>query len=299
MIISYSYMYTATAVHSLDGQLSENTPLMQTTITTTTSYKIQIVHLLIMLFGISTWLGINSTFVESPLLVETVPEKWSLPSYIVIIVQIGNLGPILYTAMQKWRPFNDSSLIMVLLIMGCIASSSFAFLHNQTAVIFGNERSITIFSMVFVFALVGCTSSVLFLPYVGRFKEMYMITYLIGEGLSGLIPSVVALIQGVNKITICDTKTNSTEPNVDVTFGIESYFIFVSSIFVASTIGFFYLNFHHEFKSEYVTTDELPPLPNHESQTEKSINTISKKKSLILLVTLGFVCSLMNGITPR
>lgn len=137
---------------------------------TSVSSRVKILHLLLIFFGITAWLGVNSTFVQLPLLVEGAPEGWSLPSYIVIIIQIGNLGPILYTALQRWRPFKDSPLIVVLLVAGCIGSLLFALFYDRTATVFGHDRSIAVLLIAFIFAIVGCTSSVLFMPYMGRFK---------------------------------------------------------------------------------------------------------------------------------
>ena len=38
--------------------------------------------------------SINGLWVELPLLVEQLPESWSLASYLSIIVQFANLGPL-------------------------------------------------------------------------------------------------------------------------------------------------------------------------------------------------------------
>ena len=49
--------------------------------------------------------------------------------------------------------------------------------------------------MVFCLSLVDCTSSVLYFPYMARFRETYMISFMIGEGCSGLIPALASLAQ--------------------------------------------------------------------------------------------------------
>lgn len=43
----------------------------------------------------------------------------------------------------------------------------------------------------------------------GLFKSIYLPSYLLGEGLSALLPSLVATIQGVGESTC----VNSTDPN--------------------------------------------------------------------------------------
>lgn len=59
------------------------------------------VDILALLFGLGAWIGINGIYVQLPLLVNKAPEGWSLPAYMVMLVQIANLGPILYTLYIK------------------------------------------------------------------------------------------------------------------------------------------------------------------------------------------------------
>lgn len=60
-----------------------------------------IVDLFAVFFGLGTWVGVNGIYVQLPLLVKTAPEGWSLSTYMVIVVQFANLGPILYTLYSK------------------------------------------------------------------------------------------------------------------------------------------------------------------------------------------------------
>ena len=141
---------------------------------------------------------LTGTFIQLPLLVEEAPEGWSLPSYLSVMVQIGNLGPIVYTLLQSFAKHKKQDAIMIyaLLLVGTLSALLTAFFYNKTAVVFGEKHSVALFALTVFTALNACTSSVLFMPYMGRFKEIYLVTYFIGEGLSGLLPSVVALIQG-------------------------------------------------------------------------------------------------------
>lgn len=168
-----------------------------------------LVDVLAIFFGIGTWLGINSLWIQLPLLVNVLPESWYLASYLVIIVQLANIGPIGYTIIQKLCPIPDNFIIYALLTLGVFAGWFMAFYYDVTAYVFGTDRSMLFFVFVFCFAMVGCTSSVLFMPYFGRFRDIYLITYLIGEGLSGLLPGILGLIQGVGGNAECII-TNTT-----------------------------------------------------------------------------------------
>ncbi|KDR16658.1 solute carrier family 52, riboflavin transporter, member 3-A isoform X2 [Zootermopsis nevadensis] len=205
-----------------------------------------LVDILAILFGISAWLSVNGTFVQLPLLVQSQPEGWSLPSYIAVIIQIANVGPILYSISQKLFPgkIKDSWIIYVILILGSTALLLMAFFYHETSFISDGQYSTALFVLIFVGALVGCTSSVLFMPFMGNFLEIYLISYFIGEGLSGFLPSAVALIQGVggNPVCIPDSKNVSVPYTEPPNFSSESFFIFLFVVMTLSTISFFLLN---------------------------------------------------------
>lgn len=48
--------------------------------------------MLSVMFGVGAWISINGLWVELPLLVQALPEGWSLPSFMSIIIQIANIG---------------------------------------------------------------------------------------------------------------------------------------------------------------------------------------------------------------
>lgn len=82
--------------------------------------------------------------------------------------------------------------------MACIAAICMAFFYQTTAVIGGQQHSVALLGISFFLALIGWTSSVLFMPYMGRFREIYLVTYMVGEGLSGFYTSILSLIQEWN-----------------------------------------------------------------------------------------------------
>lgn len=294
---------------SVDNELSEETPLLTKILNKAKSIeKLSIkgsalLHTLVIFFGISSWLGVNATYIQLPLLVTNAPEEWSLPSFMVIVIQLGNFGPLLYTALQKWTVVKESALIVVMLVLGLVASLLFAFVYNQTAYIFGRERSLTLLVLVFVFAIVGCVSSVLFLPYIGKFKEVYLVTFFIGEGLSGLIPSVVALGQGVGGDPVCiesnSTDTGFTIYNPPPKFGVQTFFGFISNVFLISLISFLVLDLLPAFKNERETEtkDQFTEIPNDQTFNDNS-KMLSTFKYTYLLVLLGIICVFCNGLSP-
>jgi riboflavin transporter 2 len=62
--------------------------------------RVFLIDSLFVLFGISSWVAINGLWVETPILVQRLPEAWNLASYIVVIIQLANIGPIIYSIIK-------------------------------------------------------------------------------------------------------------------------------------------------------------------------------------------------------
>lgn len=110
------------------------------------------VYLLVCAFGLGSWLAVNGLFVELPLLVEELPEGWGLPSYLAVIVQLANVGPILVTLITTLCHTGHrtqlifGSGIYVVGIVACILLSVF---WAYTTVILEEERSTALFILAF------------------------------------------------------------------------------------------------------------------------------------------------------
>uniref|UniRef100_A0A182NAB0 Riboflavin transporter n=1 Tax=Anopheles dirus TaxID=7168 RepID=A0A182NAB0_9DIPT len=279
-----------------------------------------VVDLLAILFGVGSWLGINSVYVQLPLLVGHAPEGWNLPSYLVVIIQLGNVGPVLYTAAQlRWKFVRDAHLIVGLLALGSCAAMATAFVYDRRVHVFGADRSVPLFVTVFALALVGCTSSVLFMPYMGRFKGVYLITYLIGEGFSGFVPSIVALIQGVGGNGECRLVEGSAPPQyVSYTppprFGTRPYFIVSSVILAVSLVAFLLLDRLAVCRREYAAVSiangnryEYEPDGGREP-APKSVEDaavpadrralLARGNYALLMGLIGVMCLFGNGFFP-
>nr|KAF6395936.1 hypothetical protein HJG59_016861 [Molossus molossus] len=62
--------------------------------------RLVLTHLLVALFGMGSWASINGIWVELPVVVKDLPEGWSLPSYLSVLVALGNLSLLVVTL---WR----------------------------------------------------------------------------------------------------------------------------------------------------------------------------------------------------
>ncbi|ROL49227.1 Solute carrier family 52, riboflavin transporter, member 3-A [Anabarilius grahami] len=215
------------------------------------------IHVLACAFGLGSWVSINGLWVELPLIVNVLPEGWDLPSYLTVIIQLANFGPLLVTLAHKFCPgrLRENLVIYAVLSIGVVACVLLAVFWKNTTMFIGQLRSTAFFILTFFLALVDCTSSVTFLPFMMQLPAKYITTYFIGEGLSGLVPGLVALAQGVgmskcvNVSHVLDNITDSEPPNFTVetqylppNFSTEIFFSFLAVMTAISLGAFLILN---------------------------------------------------------
>ena len=196
---------------------------------------------------------------------------------------------------------------MLLLVVGCGASLALVLAWDFTSVMQGKERSTGLFISVFFLSLVDCTSSVMFLPYMGVFKQTYLNSYLIGEGMSGFVPSLVALGQGVSGNPDC---VNGTQANMtgQARFSTSTFFIFMLVIMVLSLTAFLLLHYLPLSRTERSNSSPTSsttfnnilqdPGPEEAEEGEESLSSEPEGNILPLLVVQCLVCCLSNGALP-
>ncbi|XP_063994202.1 solute carrier family 52, riboflavin transporter, member 3-A [Diachasmimorpha longicaudata] len=270
-----------------------------------------LVDLLAVMFGIGAWIGVNGIYVQLPLLVNTAPEKWSLPAHMVMLVQFANLGPIIYTLFSKYSSWTrDHYIIYGLLGIATFAIYLMALTYKETSIIFNSEHSTALLGLMFLTAVVGCTSSVLFMPYMRIYREIYLVSYLVGEGLSGFIPSAVALMQGVGgnpecrNITKPDSSIHIFEPFYpEPRFSLEVFFIFLGIMLTISLISFIGLNKLPTARGELVKppgSAETQPRDLNAPPSYKTTSdwTMPTRTYCYLLTIMGIICFLGHSTLP-
>nr|SVE75161.1 EOG090X07AW [Daphnia dolichocephala] len=162
-------------------------------------------------------------------------------------------GPIFYSVMHVLVPHivHEKPSIYVLMVIGILSSLLIAFFWDATSYVNGEEHSTGLLTLLFFLSLVDCSSSVLFMPFMARFRQAYLTSYLIGEGLSGFLPSIFALIQGVGGNPSCRNTSSIVngseswqveafypEPN----FSVSVFFFILMGLMVCCAASFIGLN---------------------------------------------------------
>ncbi|XP_072432540.1 riboflavin transporter 2 [Chiloscyllium punctatum] len=298
-----------------------------------------IVHVLAAVFGMGSWIAINGLWVELPLIVPEIPEGWYLPSYLTIIIQFANVGPLFVTLMHRFSPrkLNESAVIYAIVCLGIAASFLLPFFWKVTSMLAGAVHSTALLVLAFFLSVVDCTSSVTFLPFMTRLQPKYLTSYFIGEGLSGLVPGLVALGQGVGVVS-CVNTTQSTTGNVSsnltgdgsndysivaqyqpANFPPEIFFFFLSGVMALCLVAFILLNYLPQSRQQRTTgkyeqteaangeaelnkievTEQRPMISPSDSQHEARVKAIfgTGKYSRSEMVLIFLILGWVNALT--
>lgn len=200
--------------------------------------------LLFVVYGVGAWVTINGVFSELPLIVNDLPESWSAASYITLIIQMANVGPILYLLLQRHVSLHQANVAV--LLCGALSMCFLAFFWNQTSSLSGSTHSEAMFILVFFAALADCTTSVVYWPFAALFHHDYVAAITAGEGLSGLLASVASWIQNA--------------PSSGLLFSPTIFFLIMAGLLCAS-LGAFWL---------------LDRIPADAPQRRKDVNAASE-----------------------
>lgn len=231
------------------------------------------IHILACAFGLGSWVAVNGMWVELPLIVNILPEGWDLPSYLTVIIQLANIGPVLVTAVHKLcrGRLPEKPVIYTVLTLGVIVCILLTAFWKYTTIFLGKPRSTAFFILIFFLSLVDCTSSVTFLPFMMQLPNKYITSYFIGEGLSGFLPGLVALAQGVGMSSCVKMyETNFSEPVLEnftvitqylpPNFSTEVFFSILTLMMIISLSSFILLN--HVSWTFTLSTNYLVPETN-------------------------------------
>ncbi|CAO2601896.1 Solute carrier family 52, riboflavin transporter, member 2 [Lemmus lemmus] len=173
--------------------------------------RLVLTHLFVALFGMGSWAAVNGIWVELPVVTKELPEGWSLPSYLSVLVALGNLGLLLVTLWRRLaRGKGERIPIQVVQGLSIVGTALLAPLWNHVAPVAGQSHSVAFLTLAFVLSLACCASNVTFLPFLSHLPPPFLRSFFLGQGLSALLPCVLALVQGVGRLECLPVLANDT-----------------------------------------------------------------------------------------
>ncbi|CAF0955328.1 unnamed protein product [Brachionus calyciflorus] len=285
------------------------------------------VFILITIFSWGGWIEIFGIWSELPLIVNSLPEGWRLPSILTGATQIGQIGSLFYLAFNYFVPKHLSlkRIIFFKLIITSFFTLLLSFFWYKTFFIFGEKRSVGLLTFILIFSLCDGFSTISTIPYITKFfKKEYIIPYYIGEALFALIPSLVAIIQGLGDDLGCKNVTIQIEKKDNFSniyfvnetiqeaiplrpiFSVSTYFQIIFCFLLMSLIAFILLNClkiakdqndSRAKKNDNLCVNEFENPLLHKSNLP-TIQTDHLKEKILLLSLNFFITFFFYGILP-
>ncbi|XP_053552559.1 solute carrier family 52, riboflavin transporter, member 2, partial [Bombina bombina] len=290
----------------------------------TVTHHAVLTHVLVALFGMGSWVSVNSLWVELPVVVKELPEGWNLPAFLTVLIALGNIGPLAVTVSHRLCPpgrLSEPWLIRSIHVLSLVSSGFLAVFWDRRLPVAGEDHSVAYLILAYFLALGCCTSNVTFLPFMFRFPQQYVRSFFIGQGLSALFPCVLALAQGVGRLE-CRNNTwgNASEPHYfPENFSASSYFWGLFTLLAISALSFTLLIIWKQRTEEGPQQEpQEPASPQDGEGSDDSYPLKSPKeekaqdaqngeatgqsfwtpRNVYLLVLLGMSNALTNGVLP-
>ncbi|CAF2982265.1 unnamed protein product [Rotaria sp. Silwood2] len=203
-----------------------------------------VTYILLTLLFLSSWTDINGIFAELPQIILTQPESWKLGANLALITNLGNIAPfvlVLIKCFSRKRTLNPVPINYVVIIIGMLSCLLLIFFWSYTTIIVNEKRSTALLILAFFLSLLDCTSSISFADYIQRFRKEFTTTLFLGESLTSIIPSLLAIAQGNGQIRCIQTMngTNITEAVYETArFSVSIYFLCLFFLLTISLISF-------------------------------------------------------------
>lgn len=114
---------------------------------------------LILCFTCSSWICATSVWAQLPLIIYETSESWRLPSILTLLAQLAQCGPMILLPMLKRclpkESLTNKRIIFAKLLIELAALLSLIFFWNKTFYFLGENRTLFLYIINFIFNLFG------------------------------------------------------------------------------------------------------------------------------------------------
>lgn len=200
------------------------------------------------LFGLCPSLGLSAAYSQWPLIGRAAIE----PLHTTIIVVAAAALGLFYAVHQRCarQKCNETRVIYAALTVNWLAALVMAIGHRWTVHIANAAYHPAFVVAAFLFAVIAALSAVLFVPWMGRYRECYLIAFVCGQSAHEVVPFALRCMQGVANapINYANLAVNLTRhPMATLTrpalhFTSEQYFFIVFGVMGAAIVAFVLLD---------------------------------------------------------
>ncbi|CAF1238334.1 unnamed protein product [Adineta steineri] len=271
-----------------------------------------IVFLLILIFSLCQNILFYGIPIELPALINQLPEEWSLPAIFNLVSQGAAISLIIIFLLRhltKSKSYETITIIIILLI-SIITFIILGLIWHKTIII--NNKSHSIYFLFFSFIIYVCeySGSLLFLPYLDRYKTIMMRAYFLGDGISSGTLAILGFVQDSEKtqyipILTFANQTIFIEQTSSLGFSVETYFFILSFILFCSLISFLILSITKIGQDKSNENDEsIKLIHNNNNEIEEEQESQINNKSFNIsnnefyLLAMFWSCFITFGFLP-
>jgi riboflavin transporter 2 len=259
-----------------------------------------ITYILLTLVVLSSWTDINGIYAELPQIILTQPEGWKLGAYLALITNLGNIAPlalVLIKCLCRKRTINPVPINYIVIFIGMLSCFLLIFFWSYTTIIGNEKRSTALLILAFFLSLLDCTSSISFADYIQRFRKEFISTMFLGESLTSILPSLLAIVQGNGQLRCIQSTngTNATEAIYETArFSVSIYFLCLFILLTISFISFVLL----QWTSIAQNTRQIIPETSLETTNtmDKSENSLTTSSYILLSLGCTYTSSILFGM---
>jgi riboflavin transporter 2 len=161
------------------------------------------------------------------------------------------------------------------------------FFWSYTTIIANEKHSTALLILAFFLSLLDCTSSISFADYINRFRKEFTNTLFLGESLTSILPSLLAIAQGNGHIH-CINRTNTSEIVYETArFSVSIYFLCLFILLTISFVSFVILQWTS------ITQHTNPIIAGTITKPEQPLSTLSY---ILLSVGCTYISSILFGM---
>ncbi|XP_069321966.1 solute carrier family 52, riboflavin transporter, member 2 isoform X2 [Eulemur rufifrons] len=175
-----------------------------------------------------------------------------------------------------------------------VGTALLAPLWRQVAPVAGQLHSVAFLPLALMLAMASCASNVTFLPFLSHLPPPFLRSFFLGQGLSALLPCVLALVQGVGRLECPPAPTNGTPGpplNFPEHFSASTFFWALTALLVTSAAAFQGLLLLLPSLPSAPTGGPGPGLqvgaPGAEEEEEKEVSLLQEPPSQVAGTTPG------------
>ncbi|KAK2180997.1 hypothetical protein NP493_418g02043 [Ridgeia piscesae] len=163
------------------------------------------VYIGVAIVGLGSSFVTNALWVLLPLLTQRTPEGAALPVYLLLVFECSHVVLVAYLVVRRCSRsvISDVPFVYSSYVLSLAALVLLGVFWQHSVDIATRPHSFLLLMCALLGAVVACVSTVTYAGFAARLRTRYMSAIVLGDVLSGVVPHLLSVAQGVGRATDC------------------------------------------------------------------------------------------------